>query len=739
VGIALALNLKVSPPDAPPSPRAREEAGFLPSRKAIDNDIEKIGQILKTQYSNWLPKNLGRGKGVPVKTCLDPSTDQIKSFCLQLRSNAGEKRVVFHYNGHGVPKPTTNGEIWVFNREYTQYIPLSLYDLQSWLRSPTLFIFDCSYGGLILEWLEKFSQQRADEYNRAKRSDSLGVSDCPDQPILAGNYFALAPCGSNEILPSNPALPADLFTACLTLPIQTALRWAVDRSLIQRQGGIFSQQKIDYHHLIKHIPGKSDDRASPLGELVGIFTAITETIAWESFPSNIFQPLYREDPVVAAMYRNFLLADRIMRNTQCTPCSYPKLCRTHFHPLWSVWDQVVDVFLEQLPRIHTNPECYETSDFFDSQLTAFEVWLEFAGRRTPHRPQQLPIVLQAILSPNYRNKALELFTRFLDIGVWAVNEALSVGIYHYVMRLLQRSSPKIISHLIFIWSKIIAVDHSLQVDLVKAEGHLFFIKSLQNTQLPDQDRIRSAFILAIIMDDFPQGQVCCFNAKLVPICISLLTHQNSILRRWALICLGKLCENNPEIKQSMIRSDAIHTLISNRITDPVPEIRASAIYALGTFIATGTPSENLELNLALSLKIATSDINPIVRREILSTICWTIAAYERQFQKVALASAKQEVFQLNEQERADCRMILSSSFGRIWRLLCTMQYDPIPTIGSAANRVIVCIHSLAASELLVDSSPSNGDSEALHGFLLQVANFQQRKPLNLLKKNKMLM
>jgi hypothetical protein len=29
-----------------------------------------------------------------------------------------------------VPKPTTNGEIWVFNRSYTQYIPLSIYDLQ---------------------------------------------------------------------------------------------------------------------------------------------------------------------------------------------------------------------------------------------------------------------------------------------------------------------------------------------------------------------------------------------------------------------------------------------------------------------------------------------------------------------------------------------------------------------------------------------------------------------------------
>jgi hypothetical protein len=25
------------------------------------------------------------------------------------------ERVLFHYNGHGVPRPTVNGEIWVFN------------------------------------------------------------------------------------------------------------------------------------------------------------------------------------------------------------------------------------------------------------------------------------------------------------------------------------------------------------------------------------------------------------------------------------------------------------------------------------------------------------------------------------------------------------------------------------------------------------------------------------------------
>jgi regulator-associated protein of mTOR len=50
-----------------------------------------------------------------------------------LRKNSRDERSLFYYNGHGVPKPTNGGEIWVFNKSYTQYIPVSLVDLQEWL------------------------------------------------------------------------------------------------------------------------------------------------------------------------------------------------------------------------------------------------------------------------------------------------------------------------------------------------------------------------------------------------------------------------------------------------------------------------------------------------------------------------------------------------------------------------------------------------------------------------------
>ena len=69
--------------------------------------------------------------------------------------------MLFHYNGHGVPRPTANGEIWVFNKAYTQYIPLSIYDLQQWVGNPGIYVFDCSAAGMIVNSYRQFAQQRA--------------------------------------------------------------------------------------------------------------------------------------------------------------------------------------------------------------------------------------------------------------------------------------------------------------------------------------------------------------------------------------------------------------------------------------------------------------------------------------------------------------------------------------------------------------------------------------------------
>ena len=96
----------------------------------------------------------------------------------------------------------------------------------------------------------------------------------------------------------------------------------------------------------------SSDRRTLRGELNWIFTAITDTIACHVLPNELFVKLFRNDLLIAALFRNFLLADRIMRKVGCTPVSSPQLPPTHDHPLWRSWDLVVDFVLAQLTAEH---------------------------------------------------------------------------------------------------------------------------------------------------------------------------------------------------------------------------------------------------------------------------------------------------------------------------------------------------------------------------------------------------
>lgn len=473
VALLLCLNVGVDPPDVDkPQPCARLECWIDP----LSNDplaleegtykpIERIGLELEKQYKRWQQR-------ARYKQCLDPTSDDVKKLVQNLRRSAKEERVLFHYNGHGVPKPTTNGEIWVFNKQYTQYIPLSIYDLATWIGLPSVYVFDCHNAGVISdcfltflnncdsEW-EEFRSQISGVGVQTSGASGPGDSPRPFCPLtvreLKDSTVFLCACSPKQELPMNAELPADLFTSCLTTPIKIALRW-------------FLMEHRDRHpdittEMLDKIPGHMQDRRTMLGELNWILTAITDTIAWNTLPRELFQKLFRQDLLLACLFRNFLLAQRIMQRYNCTPVSHPRLpVPTADHPMWDAWDMVVDECFYQLPSALVGGQSggqFAHSTFFSDQLTAFQVWLS-CGVRGRRPPEQLPVVLQVLLSHNHRLRALDLLGRFCDLGPWAVNQALSVGIFPYVLKLLQATGRELRPYLVFIWAKIMAVDFSVQ-------------------------------------------------------------------------------------------------------------------------------------------------------------------------------------------------------------------------------------------------------------------------------------
>lgn len=83
------------------------------------------------------------------------------------------------------------------------------------------------------------------------------------------------------------------------------------------------------------------------------------------------------------------------------------------------------------------------------------VW---AGSECRPPPDQLPMVLQVLLSTLHRVRALQILCRFLALGSWAVRAVLAVGIFPYMLKLLQASAHDLRASMVYIWAKIIAVD-----------------------------------------------------------------------------------------------------------------------------------------------------------------------------------------------------------------------------------------------------------------------------------------
>ncbi len=782
VALILCLNVGVDPPDViKPTPCARIECWIDPFSMSPQKALDSIGKALQLQYERWQPR-------ARYRVLTDPIVDEVKKLCLGLRRTAKDERVLFHFNGHGVPKPTANGEIWVFNKNYTQYIPLSLYDLQSWLGAPAVYVFDCPAAGLAISAFLQFAEQREREEpfhqqqeqahltnssnggaaasavnpsttatGRSSRSRNAGdvglTGDSTERAANVSNCtwsyrdsFLLGACQAHETLPTSPDMPADLFTSCLTTPIKVALRWHVARSVCRN----ITLEMID------RIPGRLNDRKTMLGELNWIFTAVTDTIAWNTFPRATFKRLYRQDLLVASLFRNFLLADRLMRQMNCTPVSYPPLPPTHQHPLWQAWDHAVEMCFARLPEylrqseldlmsnavatassprgpclalgsraagttnmatttataagattagvmsslanlvqepaalpavgnhlmrpepasnlqiLHhlngdeappggtqericrppspgpypatevrvkskatsprlgrsteptaaqsmpsaagdqeVNPSASDSScallpsPFFENQMAAFEVWLDLpAHRRRP--PEQLPIVLQVLLSQAHRLRALELLSRFLDTGPWAVDLALSVGIFPYVLRLLQSPAPELRAELVFIWAKILAVDQACTADLLKENGERYFLSYFASDDCPGVCAACAAFVLYMVLhtaaDQFA-------DANLLGIFLRRLEHPAEPVRRWTLLCLAAWLQAG----HRMPSEGVVFTVLELLRTDSSPKVRAAAVQTLTVMMHLDCLTTEIAEAFQQS---ALNEVAAVVRKEI---------------------------------------------------------------------------------------------------------------------------
>uniref|UniRef100_A0A0W0FX59 C2H2-type domain-containing protein n=1 Tax=Moniliophthora roreri TaxID=221103 RepID=A0A0W0FX59_MONRR len=781
--LVVCLNIDVDPPDVVrTSPCAVLECWVDPRSMPSHKALEAIGANLKHQFE-------GLSLKIQYKPILDPSFEDLRKACQQLRKQAKDDAVLFHYNGHGVPKPTASGELWCFNRNYTQYIPVSLQEVQNWLGSPGVYIWDCSAAGHLLNNFNAFAQRRDEDIRKIHGQFPEGV-------LPFSQSLQLAACAADETLPTCPDLPADVFTSCLTSPIDIAIRHYImtNKTNLNIDAGF-------------HMPGDLKDRRTPLGELNWIFTAITDTIAWTTFSPEIFARLYRSDLLIASLFRNFLLAERIMKGYNCTPHTSPPLPSTNTHPLWATWDLALDACVRQLPdllaaeqaptdRPKPPPYQYVPSRFFADQLTAFEVWISRGGSALTKRgpmslppgshtptsenghvngngvvdswdnvkehhlvprkpPDQLPIVLQVLLSQPHRLRALILLSQFVDLGPWAVNLVLTIGIFPYISKLLQAPGPDLRPVLIFIWARILAVDPSVQSDLYNnAQGYRYFSNILamkpDNAHvLPNSSEHQAmcSFILAALARDFQKGQQACWEENVFQSCYERLEEPDFLLRQWTALCIAQMWCGFDEGKMIGVNRGTQDKL-THLLSDDSAEVRCAALYALGTFMGASGSREpekrggggsgamydlderdHFRMEVAVvtgATLVVKDDASPMCRKELLILISCLVKEWRGYFVVCAWLYWEEEErrrrhghgysvsseavsewlsnFEDDGRLREESRVLLSS-FYTIFVVLLDLSTDPYLEVATHAQTIVDYILAL-----LLDSPFKNLES-----------------------------
>jgi len=563
-----------------------------------------------------------------------------------------------------------------------RYIPILLFDVLTWSGSSTCYVWDCQHAGRFIRVALADAQEIDSQLRAAAKQNPAHAVLHP--AVYAKRQIHFAACGAHELLPRNPGLPDDLFTACLTTPLRIALLYHNLQTfpLTTGDAGKYVQKSHGYMAALL-------DLMSPelQARLWSELEAILHTIAWQTLDGPTYQMLFGSSgDVVSNLAGGFLLSQRVMGSYRATPESIPTIPSSTSHALWTTWDLILDNLFEQLPK-YLDTEGDVTAwekglklvSFMDDQLASilesdrplFAADAPRIGRglhsgymngivggdgiggsgiRGAKGLSRLPIICKAALTPEFRLRActaLDACLRGLDVV--SLTHAIQGGALDVGAQLLALEDDTLAPMMISIWSSL--VRHNICVASLAASGRTaerltsvpsvrFFLDSLERLMNDDerhskQPITQTAAVLATIANYVAGRQAPRFVKRTLTLSQKMLDSDQSLVNQWgALLVAEVLASINHSEEDVRIETAALQQQLLRMVDSPSVEDRATAIYALSRWIEPIAKPDILavKVNLELAAKVighARTDGAGLVRKEI-----------ERLLQRVLIAGGR---------------------------------------------------------------------------------------------------
>lgn len=483
-----------------------------------------------------------------------PSYERLQNMA-SIRREVPAGRILFHYVGYGFPKITENN-IWCSERRSTNFVPFELDQLFAKLSPPTWFIFDCSNAGVVIPAFLKAAEKQP-------------KSVCTDW----GNWFCVCATSKGEDLPNDPRLPRDF----LTSTILTSIKMAVICHILQHY-----RVSLVCPNFPLELPCQNlfNEKSPDVARLSLTLTSITDAIAADSLPMELYHKTFRSDRLSAVIFRHFLLAQFLLRPYRVHPISYPAIPDLSTHRLWKQWEVCVDVAICSV----NIPRPSFATDLYSRLLKSFETILK-NDQLHLIRPYHLTLLFHMLFNEPQNDMPLFLLAEYSSSPKSSPEMLTTVALFGTLFfKLIRtpRESPSF-HPLCFLVLALLYYNPAFSTEIRKELDISAFPEYIFDKKLKESTRILVTALLATLVvshDGFQQ--ICTSFDFLKKVRLELETASSKRVQ-WLLLLVRRLFHLfSPE--PSVFVSNGLHVQAGLFITQRDPLTRAAAIGALTSFL-----------------------------------------------------------------------------------------------------------------------------------------------------------
>ncbi|EAY12972.1 hypothetical protein TVAG_405180 [Trichomonas vaginalis G3] len=511
---------------------------------------------------------------------------RIPCYLQKMRQDDQFSQLVFHFIGYNTSY-ISDDRINFISQSKGEIISTPIIEIFNSLEHDFITIFDGSNSGCALDIFKKFEVSNSDKI----------ISNGKD-------FFVLCSCSSNESMPKNPYLPRDFLTSTLLSPVRVLILC----------------------FLINYYPEKlTDHEFQPLTDIDPEITdylnqeiiAITETIAYECLPKELFLYLFRTDDNVAKLFQRFILAQYLLSNFNIHPVSYPELPQLQHHHAWSHLRFTLEKYVLSKHKIISQNE----SDLFQSVISSF-------FKNINSKNMDKTVINVASIIPSIFSSAIELYaplSYYASLSPENRNEVIGILNFKKLFSLLfkQMHSTTLYHSIAYLTMTSLMANNKSILSVVEQPDLQFLFDKIMDRKVSPVTRTILTAILTRIVDSY-QSAHNFFITEIVfkNFCSNIKELEIQPLI-WQFILMKQVFKHF-SIDRVNFHDENVHIQISALMMHNSYELRASMIALLSNFMQTGNPT--LNRHLFTSILPLCLDMSYLVRYQFLMFIIRYLAS-----------------------------------------------------------------------------------------------------------------